>query len=51
MTTTTILDRARIKELTEREEARLNERTQGSRAMFERAKQSLSGGVASRTTV
>jgi glutamate-1-semialdehyde 2,1-aminomutase len=47
MTTTTTLDRARIKQLTEREEARLNERTQGSRAMFERAKQSLSGGVAS----
>ena len=47
MTTTTILDRARIKQLTEREEARLNERTQASRAMFERAQHSLSGGVAS----
>ncbi len=47
MTTTTILDRARIKQLTEREETRLNERTQSSRAMFERAQHSLSGGVAS----
>ncbi|HVP02878.1 MAG TPA: aspartate aminotransferase family protein [Solirubrobacteraceae bacterium] len=41
------LDRERIKELTEREEARLNERTPRSRAMYERARQALSGGVAS----
>ena len=47
MTMTTTIDRARIKELTERESERLNERTQGSRAMFERAQKSLSGGVAS----
>ena len=47
MTIITTLDRARIKELTEREESRLNERTQASRRMFERAQHSLSGGVAS----
>jgi glutamate-1-semialdehyde 2,1-aminomutase len=41
------IDRQRIRELTEREEKRLNERTGGSRAMFERAKRTLSGGVAS----
>ena len=41
------LDRARIKELTEREERRLNERTQASGRMFERARRSLTGGVAS----
>ena len=43
----TQIDRARIAELAAREEARLNERTQGSKATFERAQQSLSGGVAS----
>jgi len=41
------ISRERIAELTEREEARLNERTQGSREMFERARQTLAGGVAS----
>src|SRR3954471_15936601 len=41
------LDRERIRELTEREEQRLNSRTEGSRAMYERADQVLSGGVAS----
>src|SRR3954454_24218509 len=41
------IDRQRVKELTEREEARLNERTPASRAMFERAHRVLSGGVAS----
>jgi glutamate-1-semialdehyde 2,1-aminomutase len=44
---TTDLDRARIAELTEREQRRLDERTQGSRALYERARNSLSGGVAS----
>jgi glutamate-1-semialdehyde 2,1-aminomutase len=46
-TTPVKLDRERIRELTEREEARLNERTGGSRAMFERADRVLSSGVAS----
>jgi glutamate-1-semialdehyde 2,1-aminomutase len=41
------LDRRRIRELSERERAALDARTQGSRAMYERARQSLSGGVAS----
>jgi glutamate-1-semialdehyde 2,1-aminomutase len=41
------IDRERIKELTEREEKRLNERTGGSGAMYERARRTLSGGVAS----
>ncbi len=41
------LDRERIKQLTEREEARLNERTTRSKAMYVRATESLSGGVAS----
>jgi glutamate-1-semialdehyde 2,1-aminomutase len=41
------IDRERIKELTEREERRLNERTGGSSAMYERARKTLSGGVAS----
>jgi glutamate-1-semialdehyde 2,1-aminomutase len=44
---TTDLDRARIAELTEREQRRLDELTQGSRALYERARRSLSGGVAS----
>ena len=43
----TNLDRARIAELTEREQKRLDERTQGSRALYERARKALSGGVAS----
>src|SRR5215475_234956 len=44
---TTEIDRARIAELTEREQRRLNEATPASRAMFERARNVLSGGVAS----
>ena len=45
--TTAELDRARIAELTEREQRRLDERTPGSSALFERARQTLAGGVAS----
>ncbi|RDI75799.1 Glutamate-1-semialdehyde aminotransferase [Gaiella occulta] len=41
------IDRARIRELSEREARRLDERTQGSRAFYERARRSLAGGVAS----
>ena len=41
------LDRSRIAELTERETARLNERTPKSGEMFQRANRVLSGGVAS----
>jgi glutamate-1-semialdehyde 2,1-aminomutase len=41
------IDRSRIRELTEREERRLDERTQASRAMYDRADRVLSGGVAS----
>ncbi len=41
------IDHERVAELTERELATLNERTQGSAAMYERARASLSGGVAS----
>jgi glutamate-1-semialdehyde 2,1-aminomutase len=41
------LDRRRIQGLTQREHARLNERTKGSSAMYERAHAVLSGGVAS----
>jgi glutamate-1-semialdehyde 2,1-aminomutase len=41
------LDRARVRELTEREEGRLNERTPGSARLFERARRRLTGGVAS----
>ena len=41
------IDRTRIRELTEREGTKLDERTGGSRAMYERARRSLSGGVAS----
>ncbi len=49
MTTRTpiALDRARIAELTAREAARLDERTQGSARMYERARRTLSAGVAS----
>lgn len=43
----TDLDRARIAELTEREQRRLDERTQGSRTLYERARKALAGGVAS----
>jgi glutamate-1-semialdehyde 2,1-aminomutase len=46
-TTSRRIDRRRIKELTEREEARLNERTPQSHATYERASKVLSGGVAS----
>jgi glutamate-1-semialdehyde 2,1-aminomutase len=41
------VDRERVRDLTAREEARLNERTGKSRAMYERARASLAGGVAS----
>jgi glutamate-1-semialdehyde 2,1-aminomutase len=41
------LDRARIAELTEREQRRLDESTPASRAMYERARNALAGGVAS----
>jgi glutamate-1-semialdehyde 2,1-aminomutase len=41
------IDRQRIKELTEREEARLDERTKGSLELYKRAAKVLSGGVAS----
>src|SRR4029450_1114815 len=41
------LDRQRIQELTEREEQRLNESTQASQRMYERARNVLTGGVAS----
>src|SRR6476620_3277891 len=41
------LDRTRIRELIESEGGRLDESTQASRAMFERARQTLAGGVAS----
>ncbi|MGD0197719.1 MAG: aspartate aminotransferase family protein [Solirubrobacteraceae bacterium] len=44
---TVVLDTERIQELTERERARLDERTRASAAMYERARESLSGGVAS----
>lgn len=46
-TTPTQLDRQRIQELTEREEKQLNERTQASQRMYERAQKVLTGGVAS----
>ncbi len=45
--TTTDLDRARIAELTAREQRRLDERTPCSKALYERARQALAGGVAS----
>ncbi len=41
------IDRERIRELTEREEAALNERTAGSGEVYGRAQEVLSGGVAS----
>ena len=41
------LDHERIRELTERESAALDERTRASAELYERARQSLSGGVAS----
>src|SRR3954447_4037306 len=45
--TSSVLDRERIRELTERETARLNERTPRSGEMFRRADRTLAGGVAS----
>src|SRR3954449_10445983 len=41
------IDRQRIRELIEREEKRLNDATQGSGDMYARARDTLSGGVAS----
>ncbi len=41
------IDKHRVEELAERELDALNSRTQGSASMYERARQSLSGGVAS----
>ncbi len=41
------IDHERVEELTRRELAELNARTAGSEAMYERARRSLSGGVAS----
>jgi len=41
------LDRKRIRKLTERETRTLNERTGKSQAMYDRARRSLAGGVAS----
>src|SRR3954453_23536471 len=41
------IDRQRIRELIEREEKRLNDATQGSCDMYARARDTLSGGVAS----
>jgi 4-aminobutyrate aminotransferase-like enzyme len=42
-----MLDRRRIRQLSERESAALDERTGGSAAMFRRARRVLAGGVAS----
>jgi glutamate-1-semialdehyde 2,1-aminomutase len=41
------IDRSRVHELTERETAQLDERTRGSKAMYERARLTLAGGVGS----
>ena len=41
------IDRERVRELTQREEQRLDGRTGASAAMYERARKTLSGGVAS----
>src|SRR6478672_13803379 len=43
----TQIDRQRIRELIEREEKALNDKTRGSEAMYKRAHEVLSGGVAS----
>src|SRR5262245_16302147 len=40
-------DRARIQELADREEQRLNDRTRGSGKMYERARRTMAGGVPS----
>jgi len=47
MTTTTPLDRDRIAQLTQREAEALDQRTQASKELYERARGSLSGGVTS----
>src|SRR3954466_2777080 len=47
VTTPVDIDRQKIKDLIEREEQALNDRTKGSGEMYERARRSLSGGVAS----
>jgi len=47
VTTPGQIDHQRVEELARQELARLNERTAGSAAMYERARSSLSGGVAS----
>src|SRR3712207_8210282 len=47
VTETVSIDRERVLELIEREGARLDERTTGSKAVYERANVHLSGGVAS----
>jgi glutamate-1-semialdehyde 2,1-aminomutase len=41
------LDRARVRELIERESAKLDERTRASREIYGRARRTLAGGVAS----
>jgi glutamate-1-semialdehyde 2,1-aminomutase len=43
----TAIDRARVQELTEREERTMNERTPRSRELFERARRTMPNGVAS----
>ena len=43
----TTIDRARVQELTEREERTMNERTPRSRELFERARRTMPNGVAS----
>ena len=48
-TETVQLDRARIKELTERESRKLDDRTPKSRELFERAKRTMPSGVPRRT--
>ena len=47
VSSTVQIDHERVEELTRRELAALNARTEGSAAMYERARRSLSGGVAS----
>jgi glutamate-1-semialdehyde 2,1-aminomutase len=47
VSTTARIDRARIAALAAQEADRLNERTPGSQAMYERARATLTGGVAS----
>src|SRR3954466_15616121 len=47
VTTPVDIDRQKIKDLIEREERALNDRTKGSGEMYKRAQKSLSGGVAS----